>query len=74
MAYFLLSWCFNNQYEMEASVKKFFALKNKNWYQKSGRKVALDSATQWPLLWMLNSDIAVSEFEFKLCYYVHFQT
>ena len=32
MVLFLRLWYFNNQEKMEDSVKKFFALKDKNWY------------------------------------------
>ena len=40
MDHFLCLWCFKNQREVEASVKKFFALKDKNWYHCGVKELA----------------------------------
>ena len=40
IAQFLHSWHFTNQEEVEASVKEFFALKDKNWYQCGIKELA----------------------------------
>ena len=44
--WFQYSWCFNKQEVVEASEKGFFATKNKNWYQKTSRKMASDNTTR----------------------------
>ena len=47
MAYFLCSRRFNNKEEVEASLKKFFTSKDKNWYQRGIKElVASGSATR----------------------------
>ena len=51
IAHILCSWYSNNQEEVEASVKEFFTLKDKSWYdQRNDKKVALDGSIQWLLL------------------------
>ena len=64
MTHILRSWCFINQEEVEASVKEFLASKDKNCYQRTGRKLVSDGTA----LWILNYFFFATCWIKQICY------